>query len=298
METRKRRFGDRADGWLLRGADPMFGLIPHIMKKRTESQVHITMEFDIGETEKFLREKRKSEYPGLSYTHLFWAACVRGFAGNPKANRFVAGCRVYARRYIRLSMAIKESLSEEGKEFQVVADFDPNATLYEVARQIDDKIAEVREAETASNSTDELMNKLIMAPRPILSIVEKGIRALDYFGKLPKSFAETTPFFSSAYINNMGSLGAASVYHHLYSLGTTSMFLSIGKKERRYELDRNGNANLKQFMAVRIVVDERICDGFNYAMGFEILRKAVEHPETLMSPPAKVVEDNEIDKRK
>ena len=35
----RRRLGDRKDGWKLRKIDPIFRVIPHIMKKRSDAQV-------------------------------------------------------------------------------------------------------------------------------------------------------------------------------------------------------------------------------------------------------------------
>ena len=35
----KRRFGDRKDGYKLRKVDPLFRIIPHIMKDRNDAQV-------------------------------------------------------------------------------------------------------------------------------------------------------------------------------------------------------------------------------------------------------------------
>ena len=39
MENRKRRFGDRKDGWRLRHTQSFFAVMPHIMKKRSDAQV-------------------------------------------------------------------------------------------------------------------------------------------------------------------------------------------------------------------------------------------------------------------
>lgn len=295
---RKRRFGDRWDGYRLRGMDPMFGVLPYIMKKRNESAVAFEFELDITNTERFLREKRMTEYPGLSYTHLFWAAMVRGFALTPKTNRFVAGRRVYARKYIRLSMAVKQNMTSDAKEYQIVADFEPTDTLYDVARKIDQKLAEVRETDNqSSNATDNLINIVMRFPRPFLSVMEKVVQFLDFWGMLPKSFAESTPFYSSAYISNMGSLGADAVYHHLYELGTTTMFVSFGRKETRYQLQKDGSVAERRVMKVKFVVDERICDGFNYAMGFNCLKEHLENPALLMEPPKYIPEDDEIDRK-
>ena len=38
-EQRRRRFGDRYDGYRVSGLDPMFTMIPYIMRSRSDSQV-------------------------------------------------------------------------------------------------------------------------------------------------------------------------------------------------------------------------------------------------------------------
>ena len=52
LEGRKRRFGDRNDGFLVRNLDPMGKLIPFIMKSKADSwvlfedRIDITLVFD------------------------------------------------------------------------------------------------------------------------------------------------------------------------------------------------------------------------------------------------------------
>ncbi len=292
--ARRRRFGDRADGYLLRGVDPMFRLLPFIMKKRSESAVYFTYDMDITETERFMRDKRRTAYAGLSYTHLFWAAMVRSMALHPKVNRFVAGNRVYARRFIRLAMTVRKSRADGFKEYQIVEDFDPFATLYEVARQFDDKMAELEVDAVNANEIDHLINLLTRGPRLLNALVVRVARCLDYFGLLPQELARTTPFFTSAFLSNMGSLGAEAVHHHLYEVGTTTMFISFGKKRTVYTMGRDGTVEARRLMCVKCVVDERICNGADYAAALTAFRHLLEHPERLLEPPEALGVDDEI----
>jgi hypothetical protein len=70
----------------------------------------------------------------------------------------------------------------------------------------------------------------------------------------------------------------------------------MGKKESVKEPDRNGNMERKTYVNLKAVVDERICDGYDFGRGFKEMKSGFTHPERLMAPPAKVVID-EIDKR-
>ena len=54
------------------------------------------------------------------------------------------------------------------------------------------------------------------------------IKVLDYLGVLPRAIKNVSPFHTTLFITDLGSLGIQSVYHHLYELGTTSIFLAFG----------------------------------------------------------------------
>ena len=54
-ETRKRRFGDRYDGWRLRHTQSFFSVMPHIMKRRSDSSVLFDDVVEIEELEKYVR---------------------------------------------------------------------------------------------------------------------------------------------------------------------------------------------------------------------------------------------------
>ncbi|MCL2488130.1 MAG: 2-oxo acid dehydrogenase subunit E2 [Oscillospiraceae bacterium] len=299
LMERKKRWGDRKDGWRLRGLDPMFQLMPYVMEKRNESVVYFTNDIDITGTEKFMRELRRSSYPGLSYTHLFFAAAVRTFALNPRMNRFVSGKRMYARNTIRLSITVKGAMTAESPEYNISCDFDPRNSLLDTAAALDAKLAEVKNTENATNDADQLTKTIMAFPKFIVGIIKRAVFYLDKKGRLPKDFSDSTPFFASAYMVNNGSLGINSVHHHLYELGTTSIFLSIGRKENRYVPGPTGEIKAKKIMTVRATIDERICDGFHYAKGINEMQDILEHPAVLLERyEGELPEDNEINKKK
>lgn len=104
-ETRKRRFGDRYDGWRLRHTQSFFSVMPHIMKRRSDSSVLFDDVVEIEELEKYVRRLRRNEnMPGFSMFHLFIAASVRMITLRPWLNRFVVGGKTYARNRLTISM--------------------------------------------------------------------------------------------------------------------------------------------------------------------------------------------------
>ena len=48
----------------------------------------------------------------------------------------------------------------------------------------------------------------------------------------------------------------------------------------------------KTYIDIKVVADERITDGFVYASAFKEIRSYMMHPETLLTPPAEVKQDN------
>ena len=54
LEGRKRRIGDRYDGFLVRNLDPMGKLIPYIMRSKSDSWVLFEDRIDITHTQEFI----------------------------------------------------------------------------------------------------------------------------------------------------------------------------------------------------------------------------------------------------
>ena len=47
----------------------------------------------------------------------------------------------------------------------------------------------------------------------------------------------------------------------------------------------------RKYIDFNVVTDERICDGYYYASCFKIIKRCIENPECLLSPPEKVEKD-------
>jgi hypothetical protein len=89
----------------------------------------------------------------------------------------------------------------------------------------------------------------------------------------------------------MGSLGIQPVYHHIYDFGNLPVFIAYGKKRTVSTTDSDGNVKKGRVIDIKVVMDERICDGFYFASAFKALKRYVENPERLTEPPAEVLED-------
>lgn len=301
LEGRIRRFGDRYDGFLVRNADPMSSLIPIIMKTKSDSWVLMDDRVDITHTQNFMREMRKDgKIPNLSLYQIVFAALVRTIVNVPEINRFVQNGRIYARNEIKGAMVVMKGISKDSERTVITPRFELEDTLYEIVDKINeainpiDKTKKVMDDEN-KNDFDILETALYVIPVFIQKFVFEIIRWIDRYGFLPKSVNKASPFHSSFFITNMGSIGSMPVYHHIYELGTLSCFGSIGTIDTEYELNKKGETKKHVYLNTKFVADERITDGYIYSVAMREFKKYVMKPELLLDPPSKIVHDK-IDK--
>ncbi len=284
IQKRKRRFGDRYDGYRVRDLDLPFHIIPVIMRNRCDSEVFFKETIDIGPLEEFVRQKRKTDMPHLKTIHVIVAALVRVMAQRPRMNRFVAGKKIYAHNNIRFGMTVKRALSMEGEETEILPVFQPTDTLADVMNTFNDALENAFATEQG-NDSDKINRLFVYIPTWLKSFVVWCLRNLDKIGWMPKFIYKASPFHVSAYLTDVGSLGIDSVYHHLYEFGTNSCFLAVGKKITEQYINQEGEFAKRKVMNFRFVVDERICDGYYHAGAIKLFCKYLKHPELLELPP-------------
>lgn len=288
----KKRFGDRYDGYRLRNVDTLFMLIPYIMKTRNDAQVFFEDVVDVDILDTFIR-KNQEEIPGLKLYHIIIAAIARLFALRPRLNRFISGSKIFARNEIAISMSIKRSMTDDGEETNVKLKFTPESTLKDVVDIVNEQVSINKEI-GSENEGDKFAKFVGHLPVGVIKLIVNSIMLMDKLGIMPKSLIEMSPFHCSGYITNLGSLGIKSVYHHLYNFGTTSAFLAMGKKEYQYQGSDEGELTKRRIISIKLVVDERICDGFYYASSMRLLAKLLQNPELLMTAPDEILVDDGI----
>lgn len=295
-EGRKRRWGDRYDGFKVRNLDPMGIVIPYIMPQKIDSWVLFEAKIEISRTEDFVRKMRKEELPSLTLYHIIFAALARAVVDVPEMNRFVKNCKIYSRNSIKGAMVIMKGMKRDSERTIITPEFECDDTLVDVVNRINkltkdiDKNVKVRE-DRNKNEFDVLEMALSAIPSFILKCFIRFMSFLDSHGKMPKFINRLSPFHSTFFITNMGSIGLDAVYHHIYEFGTLSVFTSIGKKEVCYESDSSGVVHRKTYIKMQTVVDERATDGFIYTLGFKAMKKYITNPELLLTPPEKITFD-------
>lgn len=274
-------FGHRSDGKELKNLSPIFRIIPSVMKERCDAQVYFNQDINITPMENYIAKKAE-EGIKLSILDIIFAGVVRIIAERPQLNRFCVNGRTYARNDLTVSLAIKKSLTDSGEETNIKPYFTGNETLFEVRDILQNMIEENKKVETA-NSLDKFIGVLNKIPTSFIKFVVGRLIAMDKHGHLPKSIIKLSPFHTSAYITNVGSLGINSIYHHIYNFGTTSLFFAMGKKKKSY-IYEDDEIREEKVINVAFVGDERICDGYYFASSFRQLYKYLMHPELLETP--------------
>ena len=289
MGNRKRRFGDRKDGRLLRSLDPFNRFAPFIMKLKNDANNSFADSIEITEVDRFLREKRAEGYPGMGMLHVFLASYCRVVSQKPALNRFVAGQRIYARNTIEIVLIVKKSMTVESAETSIKVKLDPRDTISDIYHKINTEVEKIKNGE--DTGTDNTAKVLMKIPRLILKFCVFILNILEYFGKIPQSLVDVSPFHGSLFVTDLGSIGIPPVYHHLYNFGNITLFLAFGAKRRALEPQLDGSVVEKKYVDYTLVLDERISDGFFFAQVFKYLRSFIRHPRQLDIPPETVVED-------
>ena len=132
MEKRKRKFGDRSDGWKLRGLDPYDTVSPYIMVERCDAQNFFNDKFEITAAEQYVKEKRAQGMKNFGIMHVILAAYIRTVSQRPYLNRFLSGQKVYARNTIQVNMAVKKELVANETNTVIKVFFDPHDTAADV----------------------------------------------------------------------------------------------------------------------------------------------------------------------
>lgn len=282
-------FGFRNDGKKLKNIDPIIRLTSYIMPQRNDAMVSLEKEINCEKIDEFIREKINDGIK-ISYMHIVIAGLVRMLALRPRLNRFIMSGRVYARKKIYVSFAVKKHLDDNADETTIKVGFSGHESLYEIKNIIDEEIkkSNVIKQET---KTDKLAKKLLKLPHFILNPAVIFLKWLDRIGLLPKSIIEASPFHTSVFVTNMKSIGTEHVVHHIYNFGTTGIFVSMGKEKMQVGIDENDNFKKMKVMKLGVVIDERLCDGFYSARSLKVVSKHIQNPKLLEQGLQEVGED-------
>lgn len=281
-------FSKRADGRRIKTLLPYYKMIPYIMKERVDAHVYFEDEISIDGIEEYIKAKKEE---GIKITHMdvVLAAISRTILEKPRLNRFIMNRRIYARNELSISLAIVKKLTEEDYvDTTVKFKIKPEDTIFTIASQEQKIVSENKDA-NQNNSTDRLAKIITSLPNWLVKFAVWVITKLDNHNMLPKSIIDASPFHTSIFLTNLGSVGIDSIYHHIYNFGTTSGFLAMGGRKERIKDYKTGET--EKYITFRFVMDERICDGYYYAKAFQVFRRYILNPKLLEQPCLDAKED-------
>lgn len=284
-EKKKRKFGDRKDGYLVKDVPGLQTIMGHLMPNRTDSEVYLNDKIDATELMKYL-EKKNAEHPDYKTTifHCAVTALARMVMERPMMNRFIQGRRTYQRKEISLSFVAKRRFTDHSEEALMVLVPKETDTINEVSKKIVGEVRETRKSEHATGGVDQLMDTLAKLPRPLLMLVVKIVRILDFWGMNPDFITEGDPNYTTILCSNLGSIKCPSVYHHLNNYGTNSIMVTIGTLHKEEMLMEDGTKQIRDVIDIGATLDERIADGFYFARSLKLVKYIFAHPEMLDQP--------------
>jgi hypothetical protein len=275
----------RPDGVLCRGVPPVRGIMPYLMKGRNESAVYQEATYQIGRARLWLKAYNRTHRQRATLFHLFIFACARALQERAGMNRFVSGGRIYEHRDVSISFAAKKEMADDSPILTVKLSF-PRGEPFESA--VSRIVAAVEDGRAGPGRAVDKEVALVMAlPGPLVRFLVWLARFLDRFNLLPWFMIKNDPMYASLFVANLGSVGLADAYHHLYEYGTVSTF-GVMSFPRRTAFVEEGKVVVKEGLPVRWTFDERINDGFYAAGSLRIAQEILEDPERHLGKPEAV----------
>ena len=284
MAKEKIKRGDRFDGVWLRDEPSMNQIMSYIYPNRADNEAYINEEIDLRPMEAYLAKKNEGrEGDKYKYFHVICAAVAKTLILRPKMNRFVAGNRLYQRKYASVAFTMKKQFSDRSEEGLVMKKFQPDSTIDTLFHDLVSEVHAIRENRVVDNSTS-FMDKLVRLPRPILKTIMSILLKLDRKGKVPYDLIKEDPNYSSCFLTNLGSIDLNSGYHHLSNWGTCTIFVVIGKRHYAPEYHADGSYEVRPVINLGFTLDERVADGYYYSKSMKLIKHLLAHPELLELP--------------
>ncbi|MBQ9414829.1 MAG: 2-oxo acid dehydrogenase subunit E2 [Clostridia bacterium] len=283
-QKKKRKWGDRRDGRRVK-APGLQTIMAYLFPKRTDCEVYLNDKIDATALLSYLEAKNAS-HPDYKTT-IFHAAIVgmaRMVKERPLMNRFIQGYRMYERDEISISFIVKRRFADNAEESLMVLVPEDEDTIDSISRKIVSNVQETRKSDHATGGIDDTLDKFAAMPRPILMVVVRIIRWLDFWGKTPKALTEGDTNYTTILCSNLGSIQCPSVYHHLNNYGTNSIMITIGTLHKEELLMPDGTKQIRDVIDIGATLDERIADGFYFARSLKLIRHIFAHPELLDRP--------------
>ena len=272
----------RPDGAPVRDLPLLRRFMPFLLRGRNESVVYLDQTIDVGAALSWLEQVNATRTDAhlLTFYHVVLAALVRTLAERPRLNRFVSGGRIWQRKDLSISFAVKKQLSDKASMTTVKVVFDPNDRLEDVARRVREQIQRGRgERRTTSEVEMAVVSSL---PNFALRWLMALQRWADRFNLLPAAMIAGDPLYASAFVANLGSVGLEAPFHHLFEYGNVPIFVTIGRIHKAPIVLADDTLGVGTVVQCKYSLDERIADGFYCARSLDLFKRWLADPQMLM----------------
>jgi len=278
---RKRKFGDRKDGFRVKDITGMTQIMLDIKPNRSVSDVYINQEMDVTKLCEFV-EKKKKKGESITYFHAFVAAIGKLLYNRNKMNRFVANRHVYEHYDVVISFVAKIAFNDASEEMMVLVNIDPDDNLESISKKIKEKIDSFRKSkEVEKKGANNIIDVLAKFPNFLRVPVVGILKHMDKVGKLPASICEDNLYYSSIIVSNLGSIGCGAIFHNITDFGACSSLATMGEIKTVVDMDENGKKRERKLCPFGINLDERIADGYYFAKSLQMLQYIFDNPELL-----------------
>jgi len=250
--------------------------MPALMPTRNGSVVFIEQKVRVAGAERFVNEA-EARHPELhpTFFHVVLWALAQTLHRHPRINRLVAGGRLYQRDDVWITFTAKTELSEKGVLVEVKHRFDPDQPLVELVADLQRAIDTARHE--SGGAVDKELDLFLRLPPTLRRGVVHAAGAANALNLLPSGFIRDDPFFASAFVTNLGSVGLDAAFHHLYEYGTIPIFCTLGRIHDDVVAE-DGQPVVARMATVRFTYDERVEDGLYAGHALEDFRRLLEDP--------------------
>ena len=265
-------FGHRPDGKRVKSIDPVIRITPYIMPMRCDAQVFLKHRANMEILSRYIRTQKREKDQQFSYMQIIVAAYVRAISANPEVNRFIMNKQLFARNNCSAAFTMLKNPNDADQgEAVVKIKFDLTDTLYDVRDRMTAAVETTRGEDASPGFVDKLLGFLFAVPG-LATVVVALVRLLDRYGLAPAVLMDELPFYVGMYITNTASIG---------------LFFGLGTPERVAVVE-DGKTRMRRYLPIGITADERVCSGAHYARFFSDVKRYLEHPELLETPPEHV----------
>ncbi len=243
--------------------------------------IYGTIDLDMTDALKFLREESERTGEHLTVTHLVTKAMADTLAEHPECNCIIRRGRIFERDDIDISVlvAVPPEEADREQEADLSGALVKNAdrrSIVEIAREIREGARKVRKHEDPLlDRTKKLFDRV---PPAVMGPLLRLVARLQYDFNLDLSAAgiPNDPF-GSAIVTSVGVLGITEAFPPLLTFTRVPAVLAVGAVEDKPGV-RDGELVIVPAMRIAATFDHRVIDGFQGGKLAKTFKSIIQDP--------------------